>query len=203
MTLMAGPVDARVSPTRVNELSTSHPIEWFEQNLISTVPARFRGANRRVYPGFVQLLAFVSMNLERHVEAHWELYNDLADRRGREGEDDLVVLRRVLRGRRSCRRVLPRNREEHVPGLRARARRSLEFRGPAREPGGDRAHRAAHRRGRTRRRVRHRPDDGGARVVHAGSARIASATICSPASDTTASSAAAAGRNRSTRWCAT
>jgi polyhydroxyalkanoate depolymerase len=83
MTLMAGPVDARVSPTRVNELSTSHPIEWFEQNLIATVPPRFRGANRRVYPGFVQLLAFVSMNLERHVEAHWELYNDLAA-----GKDD-------------------------------------------------------------------------------------------------------------------
>jgi polyhydroxyalkanoate depolymerase len=78
MTLMAGPVDARVSPTRVNELSISHPIEWFEQNLIATVPARFRGANRRVYPGFIQLLAFVSMNLERHVEAHWELYNDFA-----------------------------------------------------------------------------------------------------------------------------
>lgn len=78
MTLMAGPVDARINPTRVNELSTSHPIEWFERNLITTVPARFRGADRRVYPGFVQLLAFVSMNLERHVEAHWELYNDMA-----------------------------------------------------------------------------------------------------------------------------
>jgi polyhydroxyalkanoate depolymerase len=78
MTLMAGPVDARISPTRVNELSTSHPIEWFERNLITTVPPRFRGAGRKVYPGFVQLLAFVSMNLDRHVEAHWELYNDLA-----------------------------------------------------------------------------------------------------------------------------
>jgi poly(3-hydroxybutyrate) depolymerase len=83
MTLMAGPVDARVSPTRVNELSISHPIEWFEQNLIATVPPRFRGANRRVYPGFIQLMAFVSMNLERHVEAHWELYNDFAT-----GEDE-------------------------------------------------------------------------------------------------------------------
>jgi polyhydroxyalkanoate depolymerase len=62
----------------VNELSTSHPIEWFERNLITTVPPRFRGAGRKVYPGFVQLLAFVSMNLDRHVEAHWELYNDLA-----------------------------------------------------------------------------------------------------------------------------
>jgi poly(3-hydroxybutyrate) depolymerase len=83
MTLMAGPVDARVSPTRVNELSISHPIEWFEQNLIAVVPPRFRGADRRVYPGFIQLLAFVSMNLERHVEAHWELYNDFAT-----GEDE-------------------------------------------------------------------------------------------------------------------
>ncbi len=77
MTLMAGPIDARVSPTSVNELATSRPIEWFEQNVIATVPGRYRGAKRRVYPGFLQLIGFVSMNLQRHVKAHWELYADL------------------------------------------------------------------------------------------------------------------------------
>jgi polyhydroxyalkanoate depolymerase len=77
MTLMAGPIDARVNPTGVNELATAHPIEWFEQNLISTVPLRYRGAHRRVYPGFVQVLGFVGMNLERHVKAHQELYGYL------------------------------------------------------------------------------------------------------------------------------
>jgi poly(3-hydroxybutyrate) depolymerase len=80
MTLMAGPIDARVSPTTVNELATSHPIEWFEQNLITTVPERYRGAGRRVYPGFLQLLGFVSMNPERHMKAHRQLYEHLAAR---------------------------------------------------------------------------------------------------------------------------
>ena len=59
---MAGPVDARVNPTKVNELATERPMSWFERNLIDTVPPRYRGAGRRVYPGFMQLLAFMSMN---------------------------------------------------------------------------------------------------------------------------------------------
>jgi polyhydroxyalkanoate depolymerase len=78
MTLMAGPIDARVNPTRVNELATGRPIEWFEQNLIASVPFRYGGAMRRVYPGFVQLAAFMSMNLERHLKAHRDLYDNLA-----------------------------------------------------------------------------------------------------------------------------
>jgi len=78
MTLMAGPVDTRVNPTKVNELATSHPIEWFRRHLIGRVPWRYRGAMRQVYPGFVQLAAFMSMNLERHVKAHAELYGHMA-----------------------------------------------------------------------------------------------------------------------------
>jgi poly(3-hydroxybutyrate) depolymerase len=78
MTLMAGPIDTRVHPTKVNELANSKPIEWFERNLIATVPIRFPGAFRRVYPGFVQLAAFMSMNIERHIKAHKELYENLA-----------------------------------------------------------------------------------------------------------------------------
>jgi polyhydroxyalkanoate depolymerase len=78
MTLMAGPIDPRVNPTKVNRLARSRPIEWFEQNLIATVPLRYLGAFRRVYPGFVQLAAFMSMNIERHMKAHRELYDHLA-----------------------------------------------------------------------------------------------------------------------------
>jgi poly(3-hydroxybutyrate) depolymerase len=79
MTLMAGPIDTRINPTKVNELAKSKPMSWFEQNLIATVPFRYRGAFRRVYPGFVQLAAFMSMNIDRHVKAHRELYENLAN----------------------------------------------------------------------------------------------------------------------------
>jgi len=79
LTLMAGPVDCRVNPTGVNTLATSKPIEWFEKNLISRVPLPHAGFMRRVYPGFVQLSAFLSMNLERHKQAFVDLYKHLAD----------------------------------------------------------------------------------------------------------------------------
>jgi poly(3-hydroxybutyrate) depolymerase len=79
MTLMAGPIDTRVNPTKVNELANSKPMEWFEQNLIAGVPMRYPGAFRRVYPGFVQLAAFMAMNIERHIKAHRDLYDHLAN----------------------------------------------------------------------------------------------------------------------------
>lgn len=78
MTLMAGPVDTRESPTKVNELAVSKPLSWFKSELISGVPMGFAGSGRRVYPGFLQLVAFMSMNMERHVEAHRKLYRHLA-----------------------------------------------------------------------------------------------------------------------------
>lgn len=78
MTLMAGPVDVRANMTTVNDLAMEHPIAWFEKNLIARVPLRHRGGGRRVYPGFVQLTAFLSMNLPRHVRAHGEMYRHLA-----------------------------------------------------------------------------------------------------------------------------
>lgn len=78
LTLMAGPIDCRVSPTAVNELATSKPIGWFRKNLISVVPWRHRGAGRRVYPGFVQLSAFMSMNKDRHANAFKDYYKHLA-----------------------------------------------------------------------------------------------------------------------------
>ena len=73
LTLMAGPIDCRISPTEVNKLATTKPIDWFEKNLISHVPLRYPGGGRRVYPGFVQLSAFMSMNSERHVNAFQRL----------------------------------------------------------------------------------------------------------------------------------
>jgi len=79
MTLMAGPIDTRVNPTTVNELANKHPIDWFERTLTASVPLRYPGAFRRVYPGFVQLAAFMSMNVERHVKAHCELYENIAN----------------------------------------------------------------------------------------------------------------------------
>jgi len=79
LTLMAGPVDCRVNPTAVNELANSKPIAWFEKNLISRVPLPHAGFMRRVYPGFIQLSAFLSMNPERHKQAFKDLYHHLAD----------------------------------------------------------------------------------------------------------------------------
>lgn len=79
LTLMAGPVDCRVNPTGVNELATSKPISWFEQNLIAHVPPPHAGFMRRVYPGFLQLSAFLSMNLDRHKKSFVELFHHLVN----------------------------------------------------------------------------------------------------------------------------
>ncbi len=78
LTLMAGPIDTRSNPTKVNELAKSRSIEWFQKKLISSVPWRYQGAARRVYPGFLQLTAFVSMNLDRHINAHMAQFRALA-----------------------------------------------------------------------------------------------------------------------------
>lgn len=78
MTLMAGPVDTRINPTTVNKLATDKPIGWFEKNLIARVPARHPGAGRKVYPGFIQLGAFMAMNMSRHINAHIDLFTHLA-----------------------------------------------------------------------------------------------------------------------------
>jgi poly(3-hydroxybutyrate) depolymerase len=77
LTLMAGPVDTRISPTRVDELAHSRPLSWFEHNVITTVPSRYRGRGRRVYPGFLQVAAFVGMNPPRHVSQQLTLLDHL------------------------------------------------------------------------------------------------------------------------------
>jgi len=78
MTLMAGPIDTRNNPTKVNKLAKTKDISWFEDKMIGIVPWRFRGAGRRVYPGFMQLTAFVSMNLDKHINAHIKQFRSLA-----------------------------------------------------------------------------------------------------------------------------
>jgi len=81
LTLMAGPVDCRVNPTEVNRLATGKPIEWFAKNLISHVPLPHAGHMRRVYPGFVQLTAFMSMNPERHQQSFRTMAEHLVEGR--------------------------------------------------------------------------------------------------------------------------
>ena len=79
MTFMGSPIDARQSPTVPNTLAEEKPFEWFERNMIHTVPMPWAGAMRRVYPGFVQLSSFMNMNWDNHVQAHWKFFNHLVD----------------------------------------------------------------------------------------------------------------------------
>jgi poly(3-hydroxybutyrate) depolymerase len=77
MTMMGGPIDARKSPTSVNNLATNKSYEWFENNVIYRVPPTFPGAGRRVYPGFLQYTGFVAMNPDRHATSHYDYFKDL------------------------------------------------------------------------------------------------------------------------------
>ena len=83
MVMMGGPIDARKSPTAVNNLATQRPHSWFERNVIQRVPNKYPGYMRRVYPGFLQHMGFVAMNPDRHLNAHWDYFNHLV-----EGDDD-------------------------------------------------------------------------------------------------------------------
>ena len=77
MTLIGGPIDTREAPTKVNEFARRHDLDWFRQNTIHTVPIGNRGFMRAVYPGFLQLAGFMAMNLDRHVQAHWDMFDHL------------------------------------------------------------------------------------------------------------------------------
>jgi poly(3-hydroxybutyrate) depolymerase len=83
MTMMGGPIDARRSPTAVNNLAMNRSHEWFEHNVIYRVPMNYPGAGRRVYPGFMQHSGFVAMNPDRHLTSHWDYFLDLV-----RGDDD-------------------------------------------------------------------------------------------------------------------
>ena len=77
MVLMGGPIDPAANPTEVNRFAQSHSLGWFERMVITTVPERYAGSHRRVYPGFLQLAGFLSMNLDRHLSAHWSMFRQL------------------------------------------------------------------------------------------------------------------------------
>src|SRR5260221_9001537 len=77
LTMMGGAIDTRRAPTAVNTLATQRPFSWFEQNVIATVPMIYPGAGRKVYPGFLQLAGFMTMNLGSHLVSHWEMFRHL------------------------------------------------------------------------------------------------------------------------------
>lgn len=91
MTLMGGPIDTRRNPTVPNKLATSRSIEWFEHSVINRVPFTYPGYTRRVYPGFLQLTGFMTMNLERHVGAHLRLFQNLV-----KGDGDSAMQHRTF-----------------------------------------------------------------------------------------------------------
>jgi poly(3-hydroxybutyrate) depolymerase len=77
LTMMGGPIDAREAPTAVNSVATERPHAWFQRNVIATVPYGYPGAGRAVYPGFLQLAGFMTMNLGSHLTSHWEMFKHL------------------------------------------------------------------------------------------------------------------------------
>lgn len=83
LTMMGGPIDTREAPTAVNTLATERPYSWFEHNVIATVPMTYAGAGRKVYPGFLQLAGFMTMNLGNHLISHWEMFKHLV-----QGDDE-------------------------------------------------------------------------------------------------------------------
>jgi poly(3-hydroxybutyrate) depolymerase len=86
MTMMGGPIDARKSPTAVNNLAMEKPLSWFKRSVIQRVPLKYPGYMRQVYPGFLQHTGFVAMNPSRHAEAHWDFYNHLVQGDGESAE---------------------------------------------------------------------------------------------------------------------
>src|SRR6202035_5522988 len=91
MVLMGGPIDPAANPTEVNRFAEAHSLCWFERTVITCVPARYPGAFRRVSPGFLQLAGFLSMNLDRHLSAHWRMFQQLV-----EGDDDGTAAARAF-----------------------------------------------------------------------------------------------------------
>ena len=199
--MMGGPIDARKSPTAVNNLAMNKSYEWFENNVIYRVPQNYPGAGRRVYPGFLQHTGFVAMNPDRHLSLALRLLPRPGARRRGQRRRAPPLLRRVQRRARHAGRVLPRHHQDGVPGLRA-GQRHLGRRRRAGAAAGHHHHRAADDRRRARRHLRRRPDPRGARPVHRHPEAIASSTTTCRAPATTASSPAGAGARRSTRRCA-
>jgi poly(3-hydroxybutyrate) depolymerase len=86
LTMMGGPIDTRQAPTAVNTLATQRPFAWFERNVVATVPYLYPGGGRKVYPGFLQLAGFMTMNLGSHLVSHWEMFKHLVQGNGESAE---------------------------------------------------------------------------------------------------------------------
>ena len=86
LTMMGGPIDTRQAPTAVNTLATQRPYAWFERNVVATVPYLYLGAGRQVYPGFLQLAGFMTMNLGNHLVSHFEMFKHLVQGDGESAE---------------------------------------------------------------------------------------------------------------------
>ena len=165
MTLMGGPIDTRRNPTLVNKLAAERPIEWFERNVISHVPFPNPGFMRPVYPGFIQLSGFMQMNLDRHMNAHRKLFDNLV-----KGDCDSVQNHRDFYEEYLAVMDLPAEfylqtvetvfQEHSLPDGK------MMHRGELVELRRHRQHRADDRGRRARRHLRPRPDRGGARSVH-------------------------------------
>ncbi len=164
MVLMGGPIDPEANPTEVNRFACSHSLAWFEHMVITTVPARYPGAFRRVYPGFLQLAGFLSMNPDRHIDAHWRMFRQLAA-----GDGDGAAATRAFYDEYSTVMDLPADFYLDTDGPRLSAAGSGAWQVPrARRAGrsrSDRRDRADDRRGRARRHLRARPDRRRARSV--------------------------------------
>ncbi|MCW2366514.1 poly(3-hydroxybutyrate) depolymerase [Sphingobium sp. B7D2B] len=83
LTMMGGPIDTREGPTAVNQLAQERPLSWFSQNVVTSVPFNYPGAGRKVYPGFMQLAGFMTMNLGNHLMSHWQMFRHLV-----QGDDE-------------------------------------------------------------------------------------------------------------------
>lgn len=164
LTLMGGPIDTRRNPTKVNDLAAARSIDWFERNVVSTVPFPHAGCLRPVYPGFMQLTGFMTMNLERHMNAHVDLFNNLV-----KGDCDSVtapgILRRVYGRYGSDGRVLSADGQDGSTGsFPARPHALSPWR--VRRLFGDPQNGLDDRRRRTRRHLRLGADGSGAGSLH-------------------------------------
>ncbi len=198
MTLMGGPIDTRVNPTVVNTLAERRGINWFRHNVITKVPFPNAGMMRNVYPGFLQLNGFVTMNLDRHIEAHKQLFQNLVKGDGdsahkhREFYDEYLAVM-DLGGR-----VLSPDRRYGVRASFAAAGVHDAPR-PAGRTRRHHAHRLAHGRRRARRHFRCRTDRGGATIFVPAFPPTARPIGCSPASAITACSTARVSVRKSRR----
>ena len=166
MTLMGGPIDTRRNPTAVNNLAAERGIDWFRAHVITKVPFPHPGVMRDVYPGFLQLTGFISMNFDRHKDAHKELFSNLV-----KGDGDLVDKHREFYDEYLA--VMDLTAEYYLQTVdvvfvkHALPKGEMIHRGKLVDPSQDHARRADDGRRRERRHLRYRPDRSDARAVSA------------------------------------